>query len=60
MYLSQKEFGDWDVATYDNVICRLLHTMLTPLRPDIHCNHIGPQSTKCVARNYNDWYQFQL
>ena len=52
--------GSWSLASKNNYVCRSLHTILVPLRSDIHCNHIGPQSTKCIDTQYKDWYNLQF
>lgn len=41
-FLSAKPFGQPDVFTADNVICRNQHATLIKLRPEVHCMHVGP------------------
>lgn len=48
-------FGDWDNADQDNVICRQLHLLLVPFRPDVHCKHTGKDGgQKCVDKSYTE------
>lgn len=55
--LSQKDFGDWNELWADNVICQTLHVVLAKLRPDVHCEHVGPSGGwKCVDVDYNQVY----
>lgn len=39
---SNKLFGTWDNPDQDTVTCRLLHAKLMPVRPQLHCFHVGP------------------
>ena len=41
-FLTNKTFGQPDVFTADNVICRNQHATLISLRPEVHCMHVGP------------------
>jgi hypothetical protein len=51
--LSQKPYGNYDAAWGDNVVCRSIHLVLTQVRPDIHCPHVGPTGGgKCVQVPY--------
>ncbi|KAK3900428.1 hypothetical protein C8A05DRAFT_17269 [Staphylotrichum tortipilum] len=55
--LSQKTYGSYDEAWGDNVVCRSIHLVLTQVRPDTHCPHVGPTGGgKCVDVNYPDNY----
>ena len=55
--LGAKPFGDFDEAWGDNIACRTIHTLLTIVRPDIHCPHVGPTGGgKCVDIDYSDDY----
>ncbi|PPJ50226.1 hypothetical protein CBER1_07179 [Cercospora berteroae] len=52
--LELKPFGSFDEVWGDNVACRLIHLILTQVRPDIHCPHVGPTGGgKCVDINYS-------
>lgn len=55
--LGAKPFGDFDEAWGDNIACRTIHTLLTIVRPDIHCPHVGPTGGgKCVDIDYSEDY----
>ena len=40
-FLQSLPIGDWDRADQNNVVCRTLHALLVPVRPEVHCPHIG-------------------
>ncbi|KAH0537939.1 hypothetical protein FGG08_005389 [Glutinoglossum americanum] len=51
--LSQKPYGTYDEAWGDNIVCRTIHLVLTTVRPDVHCPHVGPSGGgKCVDYPY--------
>jgi len=51
--LSLKPYGNYDAAWGDNVVCRSIHLVLTQVRPDIHCPHVGPTGGgKCINVPY--------
>ncbi|KAI9778911.1 MAG: hypothetical protein M1816_003871 [Peltula sp. TS41687] len=53
--LSQKPFGEYSETWGDNFVCRSIHTILTQIRPEVHCKHVGPTGGgKCVDATYND------
>jgi hypothetical protein len=55
--LGMKPFGSFSDIWGDNVVCRTIHVILTGLRPDLHCPHVGPTGgEKCVDINYNGPY----
>ncbi|TVY60794.1 hypothetical protein LSUE1_G008135 [Lachnellula suecica] len=55
--LSAKSYGSYDETWGDNVVCRAVHAQLTPLRPEVHCPHVGPTGgAKCAAESYDDAY----
>jgi hypothetical protein len=55
--LSQKPYGEYSETWGDNVVCRSIHAILTSIRPEIHCKHVGPTGGgKCVDASYNDKY----
>ncbi|KAG9242310.1 hypothetical protein BJ878DRAFT_178465 [Calycina marina] len=54
---SQKSFGTYAEVWGDNVVCRTIHVILTLVRPDAHCMHVGPTGGgKCVDWPYNNGY----
>lgn len=55
--LSQKPYGSYDEAWGDNIVCRSIHLVLSQVRPDVHCPHVGPTGGgKCVDVQYPDNY----
>ncbi|OMP81462.1 hypothetical protein BK809_0002455 [Diplodia seriata] len=51
--LLAKPFGTFDEVWADNVVCRVIHVLLTAIRPDVHCAHVGPTGGgKCVDIDY--------
>ncbi|KAL1640664.1 hypothetical protein SLS58_006678 [Diplodia intermedia] len=60
--LAAKPFGNYDEAWGDNIACRTIHVILTQVRPEIHCPHVGPDggngpdNYKCVDIDYSTEY----
>ncbi|KAL0571009.1 hypothetical protein V5O48_010956 [Marasmius crinis-equi] len=60
--LTLKPFGTFDEVWDDNVVCRIIHLLLTPIRPNVHCPHVGPNggngpdNYKCVNIDYVQGY----
>ncbi|AEO67925.1 uncharacterized protein THITE_2117103 [Thermothielavioides terrestris NRRL 8126] len=55
--LSAKPYGTYDEAWGDNIVCRSIHLVLTQVRPDVHCPHVGPTGGgKCVDIAYPENY----
>ncbi|KAL2268279.1 hypothetical protein VTJ83DRAFT_3125 [Remersonia thermophila] len=55
--LSSKPYGTYDNAWADNVVCRTIHLVLTGVRPDVHCPHVGPTGGgKCIDVPYPENY----
>jgi hypothetical protein len=60
--LQLKPFGSFDEAWGDNIACRAIHLILTGVRPEVHCPHVGPHggsppdSYKCVNIDYSKDY----
>ncbi|WVQ77240.1 hypothetical protein IAR50_006923 [Cryptococcus sp. DSM 104548] len=51
--LGEKDLGEWFRAGDDNLVCRNLHVPMVPLRPSVHCEHVGPTGgDMCIPRNY--------
>ncbi|ODO08970.1 hypothetical protein L198_00710 [Cryptococcus wingfieldii CBS 7118] len=52
--LGGKDLGEWFRAGDDNLVCRNLHVPMVPLRPQVHCEHVGPSGgDMCIPRNYS-------
>jgi len=57
-YLSNINFGSFDNLSSNTTCCRTLHSALVPLRPAIHCPHIGPTGgNACIDTPYAEFYQ---
>ncbi|KAL1304697.1 hypothetical protein AAFC00_003648 [Neodothiora populina] len=60
--LDAKPFGNFDEAWGDNLACRTIHLILTQVRPEVHCPHVGPNggngpdNYKCVDIDYSVLY----
>ncbi|WOO76660.1 uncharacterized protein LOC62_01G000284 [Vanrija pseudolonga] len=51
--LDTKEIGDMWHLGGDNIACRFLHVGMLELRPEIHCDHVGPSGgDMCIKRDY--------
>jgi len=61
-FMNSIRYGSWDDMTQHNTVtCRLLHLLLVPLRPEVHCFHIGPDGGgKCHDIPEKDFYLFNL
>lgn len=56
-FMSSIPFGTWDRGHSNSVVCRQLHSLLTPVDPDMHCPHTSPSGGgKCVDVGYEDYY----
>ena len=50
-------YGSWDRGDQGSVNCRIIHTSLVPLLPEIHCPHVGPTGGgKCVDKTFDYYY----
>jgi len=57
-YIYNINYGTWNNAASNTTVCRELHSLLVPLRPDYHCPHIGPSGGgACVDTPYAEFYQ---
>jgi hypothetical protein len=56
-FLQSIPFGSWNRANSNTVTCRLLHSILTIFRPQVHCPHSGKTGGgKCVDVPYTSYY----
>src|SRR5262249_27229683 len=54
-------YGSWNRANSNTVVCRQLHSLLTPLRPQVHCPHTSPTGgMTCVDFPYSSFYTTDL
>jgi len=50
-------FGSFNNAASVSVVCKIVHMLLVPFRPAIHCPHIGPTGgNACLNFPYTDFY----
>lgn len=57
LHIAGLPFGSFDEVWGNNYVCRGVHTLLTAIRPDVHCPHVGPTGgMKCVDVPYNSYY----
>jgi hypothetical protein len=51
-------YGTWDRANSNTAVCRQLHTLLTPYRPEVHCPHAGKTGGgMCVDMPYESFFE---
>ena len=54
-------YGYPDIVTSNSTSCRHYRAKLAVLRPDFHCQHIGPSGgTRCIDKPLSDHYQTAL
>jgi len=54
-------YGTWDRANSNTVVCRQLHTLLTPFRPAVHCPHAGPTGgDACIDFTYESFFDHEF
>jgi hypothetical protein len=57
-FMNSIPYGSWNRANSNTVVCRQLHTLLTPFRPAVHCPHAGKTGGgACIDFPYTDFYQ---
>lgn len=57
-FMQSIPFGTWDRGHSNSVVCRQLHSLLTPVDPEMHCPHTSPSGGgKCVDVTYADYYE---
>lgn len=57
--LNVYQWGTWDdlVVRGNSTICRVFHTLLSEVRPDVHCSHAGKTGGgKCIPHVYSDYF----
>jgi hypothetical protein len=56
-YMRQIPYGSWNRANSNTFVCRQIHSLLTPIRPEIHCPHTSPAGGHtCVDFPYSSYY----
>lgn len=57
-FMSSIPFGSWDRGNSNSVVCRQLHSLLTPVDPEMHCPHTSPGGGgACVDMTYGSYYE---
>lgn len=57
-FMQSIPFGTWDRGHSNSVVCRQLHSLLTPVDPEMHCPHTSPSGGgKCLDVTYGDYYE---
>jgi hypothetical protein len=56
-FMQTKPYGSWNRANSDTVTCREAHSILTSLRPEVHCPHVGKTAGMvCVDVSYASYF----
>jgi len=56
-FVATKPYGSWNRGNSDTFSCRELHVILTALRPEIHCPHVGKTGgNACVDVSYESFF----
>src|SRR5262245_53196202 len=56
-FMHQVPYGTWDRANSNSAVCRQLHTLLTPYRPEVHCPHAGKTGGgMCIDFPYESFF----
>ena len=54
-FMMSLPFGKTNGLGLNTAECRMLHQEMVPLRPTVHCDHIGPSGgDMCIDRNYKE------
>lgn len=57
-FMSSIPFGSWNRANSNSVTCRLLHSLLTPVDPMMHCPHTSADGGgACIDFSYASYYE---
>ncbi len=57
-FMGSLPFGSYDRANSNTFTCRQTHALLTPLRPEYHCQHVAYDGGgKCVDFPYGSFYE---
>ncbi|RYZ58506.1 MAG: hypothetical protein EOP07_06865 [Proteobacteria bacterium] len=56
-FMSSIPYGTYERANSNTFTCRQTHALLTPLRPEYHCQHVAQNGGgKCVDFSYESFY----
>jgi len=59
-YITLRKAACSHVFIGDSINCRFIHLALVQFRPNIHCNHVGPNSIPCSADRCRDFNMGQV
>lgn len=58
-FMNSIDFGTYDRAASNSVICRSVHLSLAGFRPDIHCPHVSRGGGgKCIDTEYSAYFEY--
>lgn len=58
-FMMMTEFGSWELADQNTVMCRYLHSQMVLVAPDPHCHHVGPTGGgKCVYHSPESYHEY--
>jgi hypothetical protein len=56
-FMQSIPYGTWDRANSNTFVCRHLHSLTTPFRPDVHCPHCSPGGGgTCIDFTYDSFF----
>ena len=56
-FMQSIPYGTWDRANSNTFVCRHLHALMTPFRPDVHCPHCSPGGgATCIDFPYDSFF----
>ncbi len=54
-------YGTWDQPESNTVVCRMLHSLITPIRPEVHCPHVSYfGGGECVDKPYSHFFEAEF
>jgi hypothetical protein len=57
-FMQSIPYGTWDRANSNTFVCRHLHALMTPFRPDVHCPHASPGGGgTCIDFTYGSFFE---
>lgn len=60
-FMKSIPYGSWDRANSNTAVCRQLHTLMTPYRPEVHCPHAGKTGGgMCVDFPYESFFETEF
>jgi hypothetical protein len=54
-------YGTWDQPEANTVVCRMLHSLITPIRPEVHCPHVSYfGGGECEDKPYSHFFESEF